>query len=258
MAMLQAGSGKREALLNTVAISEGNVETGARRIPLLGRAFYGFAALAFVALCIKLAAIWFGGMISAGGHTDSTIEREIVIGNDVLRVPENLIRFGQARRDGIQQRLDLYLRWPELEGYSREARDDFNHAGGAKRILFLSFEPKVLSRDMSARLEPIYSHVIEREAADGPAGLLLYRFSEKSGYVNEQLAVGYGQGTGPFVTRCLEGEMARQSLAACERDVHIGDDLSLTYRFPLELLPEWRTLDPAIIRKARTLLRTDG
>ncbi len=53
----------------------------------------------------------------------------MVIGNNVIAVPANIIRFEQARRDGIASRLDLYLRYPEMDGYSDAARDDFNHTG---------------------------------------------------------------------------------------------------------------------------------
>ena len=37
------------------------------------------------------------------------------------------------------------------------------------------------------------------------------------------------------MARCLSGPSAEESLAPCERDIHVGDDLSLSYRFPTEL-----------------------
>ncbi len=51
-------------------------------------------------------------------------------------------------------------------------------------------------------------------------------------------------------------ESAEESLAPCERDIHVGDNLSLSYRFPRELLGDWQTLDAAIRAKAKSMLRT--
>ena len=45
-----------------------------------------------------------------------------------------------------------------------------------------------------------------------------------------------------------------ESLAPCERDVFVGKELSLTYRFPRELLGEWRALDRAVVAKANAML----
>ncbi|TGV29242.1 hypothetical protein EN811_30065, partial [bacterium M00.F.Ca.ET.168.01.1.1] len=100
---------------------------------------------------------------------DDTTVRQVVMGNNVIGVPSNFIRFDQARRDGIASRLDLYLRYPEMDGYSTAARDDFNHAT-TKKIVFLSFEPRMMSRDMSGRFAPIYSALIEKPGTAGPGG----------------------------------------------------------------------------------------
>ena len=50
--------------------------------------------------------------------------------------------------------------------------------------------------------------------------------------------------------------MPAQSLAPCERDIQVGDDLSLTYRFPQELLADWQALDAAVTAKAARFLKT--
>lgn len=58
------------------------------------------------------------------------------------------------------------------------------------------------------------------------------------------------------MARCLSGASIAESLAPCERDIHVGDNLSLSYRFPGELLGEWRALDAAIRDKAAVMLKT--
>ncbi|WP_309084512.1 hypothetical protein [Chelativorans sp.] len=230
----------------------------ATRVSPLGHLGALCTAFALLSLGITVAAVWLGAMILDSGHSASATEREIVIGNDVFVVPENAIRFEEARRDGVQPRLDLYLRWPELEGYTAEAEEAFNNSDGAKSIIFLTLEPRMLSRDMSGRLEPIYRGLLQAEPADGPAGLKLYRFREDSGYAGELLAVGERPGNAPFVARCLAGEIARTALASCDRDIFISAETTLSYRFPEALLSEWQALDAAIWGKTTAFLQGEG
>jgi hypothetical protein len=219
------------------------------------RVFFAFAALALLSVAISVGGKWLGRSIALAGYTDETVVRQVVMGDNVIAVPANFIRFDQARRDGIASRLDLYLRYPEMDGYSTAARDDFNHLT-TKKIVFLSFEPKMMSRDMSGRFAPIYSALIEKPGTPGPGGTTIYAFTEKSGYLNEVLAVAERPGRDPFVARCLSGPSAEESLAPCERDIQVGDDLSLTYRFPRELLGNWAALDAAIATKVASILKT--
>lgn len=223
---------------------------------LMKRVFYAFAALALLSLAISLGGKWFGRSIAMAGYTDDTTVHRVVIGNNVIAVPANAIRFLQARREGIASRLDLYLRYPQMEGYSEAARDDFNHTGTAKNIIFLSFEQQMMSRDMSGRFAPIYSALISQPGTPGPGGTMIYGFNEKSGYLNEVLAVAGRPGKEPFVARCLSGPSAEESLAPCERDIQVGDSLSLTYRFPQEFLGNWQALDAAIVAEATRVLKT--
>jgi hypothetical protein len=223
---------------------------------LMRRVFYAFAALALLSVAISLGGKWFGRSIAMAGYTDDPTIHEIVIGNNVIAVPANTIRFDQARRDGIAARLDLYLRYPQMDGYSEAARGDFNHTGSTKNIIFLSFEPQMMSRDMSGRFAPIYSALIVQPGMPGPGGTTIYGFNEKSGYLNEVLVVGNRAGKDPFVARCLGGPSADESLAPCERDVQIGDNLSLTYRFPKDFLGDWQALDAAIMAKATHILKS--
>ncbi|HEV2898566.1 MAG TPA: hypothetical protein VGX71_12165 [Pseudaminobacter sp.] len=225
---------------------------------LMFRVFCAFALLALLSAAISVGGKWFGRSMAMAGHTDDTTLHEIVIGNDVIAVPANAIRFERARRDGIASRLDLYLRWPDISGYSTAARDDFNHAGGSRRIIFLSFEERTMSRDMSGRFAPIYSSMIVKPGVSAPGGVMLYEFNGKSGYLNEVLAVAERPGDTPFVARCLSGPSADESLAPCERDVQVGENLSLAYRFPKELLAEWRALDAAVLAETSRILRTGG
>lgn len=222
------------------------------------RVFYGFVVLALLSIAISLGGKWVGRSVSLAGHTEDTTIHEIVIGNDVVAVPANAIRFEKARRDGIAERLDLYLRWPDMRGYSAETSADFNHVGGSRRLLFLTFEQRMMSRDMGGRFEPIYRSLIEGKGTSAPGGLVLYDFKPNSGYLNEVLAVAETATGQPFVARCLIGTGAEEALAPCERDLHVGENLSLTYRFPREFLQGWRALDAAVLARAGDFVRTAG
>jgi len=223
---------------------------------LMTRVFYAFAILVAVSLAISFVGRWLGSSIAMAGYADDVAPREIVIGNNVITAPDNMIRFDRSRRDGVAARLDLYMRWPQLDGYSAASRDAFNHIGGARRILFLTFEEAIMSRDMSGRFGPIYASLIEYPGKPGESGLTLHAFTEKSGYLEEILAVGARPGLDPFVARCLVGQSGEDSLAPCERDIAVGNNLSLSYRFPRELLADWRRLDEAVALKAKLLLGT--
>jgi hypothetical protein len=220
------------------------------------RVFCVFGVLALLSVLISIGGKWLGESIVMAGHTDDTTVHHIVIGNNVVSVPANTIRFERDRRDGIASRLDLYLHWPDMHGYSAVLSNDFNNVGGTRRIIFLSIEERMMSRDMSGRFEPIYRSLIVPRGRTGPSGIVFYDFNEKSGYINEELALAIRAGEEPFVARCLTGPSAEESLAPCERDIHVGDDLSLTYRFSFELLKDWKALDRAIVGQARKLIRS--
>ncbi|KXF77620.1 hypothetical protein ATN84_09700 [Paramesorhizobium deserti] len=211
------------------------------------RVFYAFFGLALLSAAINLSGRYFGPLIAMGGHTDDMTIREIVIGNDVLAIPSNMIRFPAQRRDGVANRVDLYLKWPEMAGYSEKTRSDFNFTAPRRQLLFLSVEPRTMSRDMSGRYLPIYSALIEQPGKAGPAGLTLHSFHPVSGYIGEELAVSSAGGDQPdFVARCLDESVAREMAGACERDIQFGNGLQLFYRFPRHLLGEWRALDEAV------------
>jgi hypothetical protein len=206
------------------------------------RIFLIFAGLALLSVVIALSERVVGGHIALGGHSNRLTTHEIVIDNDVISVPENMIRLPEQRRDGIAERLDLYFSWPGLAGYSEEERDVFNGSAKNASIIFLSFEERAMSRDMSGRFEPIYKFLIEGNGAKGPAGLLRYVLPAKAGYLNEVLYVGPAEGGARFVVRCSE-EGKEDLVAACERDIQVGTNLSATLRFPKDMLSQWRTLE---------------
>jgi hypothetical protein len=235
------------------AVSAERASIGRTGVPFLGKVFRVFAALALLSLCISAGGKWVGRSLALAGHTEDTASYEIVIGSDVVSAPANLIRFEQQRRNGAADRLDLYLRWPQMDGYSAGASDDFNHASGSRKIIFLTFEPRLMAQPMSGRLEPVYRQLLGA-GSPGPGGTTIHALDDRAGYLDEELAVAQGDGAEPFVARCLREQGDEIPLAPCERDIHVGSGLSVTYRFPRDLLAEWKTLDAAVRARVASML----
>ena len=220
------------------------------------RVFYVFAGLAVLSLLISLIGREIGGRLSMGGHTDDATIHEVVIGNDVLAVSANRIRYPEQRRDGVAGRLDLYALWPDMQGFSEENRLAFNNADASKVLIFLSFEPRSLSRDMSGRLAPIYSQMLKGSGELLPNGLTRHELPADAGFVDESILVGQRNDGTKFVARCLMPGAEQTAVAGCDRDIHVGEDLAMMARFPSSLLDDWKTLDLALSAFAAQTVKT--
>ena len=220
------------------------------------RIFAVLAVLALMSGAILVAGKLYGRLIAMGGHTDDATLQEFVVGNNVLAIPANMMRLEEQRQGGEFNKLELYMSWPEMRGYSRDRAADFNHEGGSRNLIFMTFEPSIMSRDMSGRVAPIYQAVIAKPGIAEPAGTTMFGFTERSGYLDELLVTAPRAADTPYAARCLAGAEGARSLAPCERDIHVGDNLSLTYRFPKELLGQWQRLDAAVLAAATGFLRT--
>ena len=65
------------------------------------RIFIGFAILATLSFAINLLGRELGSRIALGGHTEDMTMHEVIIANDVIEVPANMIRYPEQRRDGV-------------------------------------------------------------------------------------------------------------------------------------------------------------
>ncbi|APG90841.1 hypothetical protein [Sinorhizobium americanum] len=203
--------------------------------------------LATLVLAISLSTPWLGEKLARAGHTSSRESLDIFIGQDHLRLPANVIRFDSQRATGVAERVDLYLTWPTLEGYSDATRHVFNDVDQPERLIFIQISQSTMSRDMSGRLEPIYRHILEESAQLGPAGLTKYDAKPSSSYAGEAFFAAARPGRPPFALRCLlPGSPATSTSADCQRDFHAGKDLSILYRFSAKLLPEWQAIDASL------------
>lgn len=220
--------------------------------PLLSNRFLAILTvavmvLALLSLGISLFGHRFGERWSLAGHSDSTETFDTSIGLDRLRITANTIRFADQRKHGATERLDLYLLWPEMTGYSKENRRRFDDLTQTQSLIFLQLSQSTMSRDMSGRVEPIYSHLFAGTAESGPFGLSLHRFVPGAGYDGEILLTGSRHDKPVYAVRCLlPGPDGPASGSDCQRDIHVGRDLTVLYRFSSDLLSDWQRIDSAI------------
>ncbi|MDP9839467.1 hypothetical protein J2T09_004243 [Neorhizobium huautlense] len=222
------------------------------------------AALALMAaatFAISLGASWIGPRLALGSHSDSREQIIVRIGQDELRLPANTIRFAEQRHAGDSKRIDLYLTWPEMQGYSVGQKRRFDDSGSADGLIFLQLSQSTMSRDMSGRVEPIYSRLFDGDSLPGPFGLTAHHLRADSGYGDEVILTAQQPGADAYAVRCLmprqtaagqttsqTTSLAATNSASCQRDIRAGQDLTVLYRFSPTLLRDWAHIDAAIAR----------
>ncbi|MBB4008012.1 hypothetical protein [Allorhizobium taibaishanense] len=208
-------------------------------------------ALALFTLALSFSSGWIGHALLADRRSESLTSHMTTIGLDRLRIEENAVRFERQRHDGVLSRVDLALLWPEMRGFSEVDRLRFDDIRQSSGLIFLQISQSTMSRDMSGRLEPIYKQLFEGDPEPGPYGLTAHRFRAGSGYDGEILYTATRPGMPDFAIRCLvnggtKGQDDGPALDACQRDIHVGHDLSVLYRFSRQKLADWRRIDDAV------------
>lgn len=224
------------------------------------RCFVVFSMLMLASVGIYVLSLSFGAKMADGGHSPSTDIHRITVGTDVFSVPENLIRFAEARTSGPTGRLDLYLHWPSRSGYSRDRAGEFNTtAPGKSEIIFLTIIPRERFLDMRDRFGPIYTKAMTGEGKSVLDGLTVRKLKPELGFSDELLVYAKAS-TSPddasFVARCHQ-DTAQPLVAACELELFIGQSSEMRVRFPSHMLSGWKTLQQDIARFAEDL-RSDG
>ncbi|MFB9950782.1 hypothetical protein ACFFP0_18175 [Rhizobium puerariae] len=205
------------------------------------------AVLATLTAAIGIGGRWFGERIALAGHTDSTEQFMVRIGQDSLRLPANMIRFREQRRSGTAERADLYATWPELEGYSAGSRRRFDDVSQSSSLIFLQLSQSTMSRDMSGRLDPIYSKFFDGDGQEMDFGLTLHHLRADSGYGGEVILTAPRPGSADYVVRCLLPAAGEKPTSGdCQRDIHVGQDLTALYRFSSALLKDWQHIDAEV------------
>lgn len=203
--------------------------------------------LIIITLAISIGGRWLGQGMALGGHSESGAILTVTIGEDTLKVPENTVRFAEQRRSGTAERVDLYLTWPGMMGYSSEQRDSFDNIERPDTLLFLQISQSTMSKDMSGRLTPIYTQLFDGPSEPYGNGLTLHHLKNTSGYGQEVLLTAEHQSQPTYAVRCLLPSTGERATSGdCQRDIHVGRDLTVLYRFSSSLLKDWDHIDAAV------------
>lgn len=231
-------------------------------LPLLSKGFLVKTTIAIGLLAAATFAIgsgghWLGQRLALGGHSESDRIINIAIGEDRLRIPANMIRFESQRKAGTAERLDLYLTWPGMQGYSKSLQGDFDSTTRPDLLIFLQISQSTMSRDMSGRLEPIYSQLFAGGPKPYAFGLSINTLKPDSGYGSETILSANRAGDLPYAVRCMLPEHPADATGGdCQRDIHVGQDLTVLYRFSSTLLSDWHHIDAAVRSFVETRLDT--
>ncbi|WP_421723401.1 hypothetical protein [Bauldia sp.] len=214
----------------------------------------GPAVWALLAAIAVAAAAWgvsraidaYHDRVALRGLKDKTTPVRVVVADEPLVIPANMIRHRNARRGGALDKIDLLLHWPSLDGFTTERAAAFKDSSSGAPLIYATLEPRVNDIDSDRRLSTIYARFFDGPAFIGPASLIGRRLNPTSRYADE-IVYHAPYGTAPFVTRCL-AEATEEIPATCIRDINIGYGLVVRYRFNEALLANWRTMDDRLKR----------
>ena len=196
---------------------------------------------------------WLKSRLTQHEFSADTTSKQFIIGNDVLEIPLNMIRFASQREQTVLNQADLVMYWIDGSGFQETNRRIFLTPDGTKDLIFITLGDRTLDYDMSGRLEPIYSKLMSGTGRSGPAGLILRQFKPGTGYDGEELVISpYGNSI--WTARCQKDGQLESPI--CMRDIFAGAGLSLRYRFSRSLLPFWREIEASIKAKRSELVVT--
>ena len=176
----------------------------------------------------------------------ASIERTAIsVGKMVFLVPENYLRFKHLRQGGEKKRISLYLKWPEMSGYSLKAKDDFTNRPAASPIMYINLTAPERVWSPQVRLEKIYPTYFIGKPEQTTYGLYRQAMSAGSGYEHQDLFYA-DTDDGLFLAHCDKPELS-VTPADCYRDLVLGNKVQVQYRFRRRLLGNWREIDRDII-----------
>ncbi|MEO1747359.1 MAG: hypothetical protein AAFR27_01860, partial [Pseudomonadota bacterium] len=180
------------------------------------------------------------------GFSDDETPIQIVIGNDVYTVPENMIRHGGQRTPGVTNAVDLVLHWPSGSGYSDQHLDEFSSTDPSNvNTVLVGLSQRHSLLDMRSRFQPALKRaLLSGSVTQLPSGLYEAKLDPQFGFIDETLIYSRAQVAGgdpQFVARCYGSTAQKKLLHPCELDSFVGVSGTARIRFPAAHLNDWRT-----------------
>lgn len=167
------------------------------------------------------------------------------IGNAAFEIPLTYVATARQRhlaqnRDAGFDKLRLEMTWPSLEPALYRGSSD------TRDMIRLDVEYNPGRESLRARLDPFYRRLARGGELIGPDGLRILTLSARRSAQKDLIVYDPSTRNG-FIARCLREPSTGR--ATCHRALLLASGLELRYRFDQSLLPQWRSLDDAIIGK---------
>ncbi len=213
--------------------------------------------LATLILCAIFLYYYVGPSVDElGGNVPSPAISEEPIAIDVasmkFAIPANYTVFPRDRRGGERDEVWLYALWPTLSGYAPSRREDFIENPADTRRIDILIAERTSPFSERERIDILYMpQTIDTRGARTPYKLIKYEFKEQranvptSGYAGAELYLGEVAEKEIAAIFCMK-ERDDVMSPECWRELELGPDVTLTYRFKRPYLAEWRKIDAEV------------
>ncbi|POF31639.1 hypothetical protein [Roseibium marinum] len=173
----------------------------------------------------------------------------LTVGAARFRVPSDYLVSAHRQLPEKNNRFDilrLAMSWPGLAGHGGAPRAN----AGPSRLsgtIQVELEHNPGRESLRARMDPFYRRLARGGELAGPDGLKILNLSSRGASRTELIVYDPSVQNG-FIARCLK-QPSNEDDTICNRAILLSSGLELRYRFARDLLPDWRQLDNAILRK---------
>ncbi|MDE2463184.1 MAG: hypothetical protein KGO02_05680 [Alphaproteobacteria bacterium] len=179
--------------------------------------------------------------------TPQTTSIHLSVGGKNFVIPANYIIYPDDRRSGAHNHLALFALMPGFHGYSRTETRQFADDGAQSRVVHMRIRADSLALAEDAQLHRVFmTYVINRHGLPSPFGLTEYSFRLDNGYRGQDLFVGVHDGQ-TVVLRCWRFADSNHA-PDCMRDMRLGRNVALSYRFKRTYLSQWRQIASGVRR----------
>jgi hypothetical protein len=179
--------------------------------------------------------------------TAATRRVHLSVGGKQFLIPANYIVYSSERQGGPHHRLTLAALIPDFRGYSRAEAQQFADDSARSRVVHLRIWADALALSERAQLQRVLLTFVKSTSGQaGPFGLTRYRFRGDNGYRGQDLFVGVYNGQ-TVVLRCWRTAGTNQA-PDCMRDLRLGRNVVLSYRFKRSYLGQWRQIAQGVLQ----------
>ncbi len=177
-------------------------------------------------------------------ETRSVARVPLKMGQLVFSIPANYLRFRHLRKGGAPDHLDLFARWPEMQGFSSQFENDFLERGVNSPVIIISLSQPDKLWSPEQQLKDIYPVYFSGPSRAGPHGLTEHPVKPGS-ELDGQDIYSARTANGQYLLRCLRNSDPALP-EECYRDLVYAGTYRLSYHFRRTMLPEWRAIDRAV------------